>query len=571
MRDRRAGADGLQAVVERLYDVALDPVSYEHLLDAWDAERIAMGRGDTAEYRIEQLESHVKRVSAFLERYEQATPEPIARVLKEHAPFLAVALDRDMLIVASNLDAEPPEDRGPKRLADLEFLGPEAAEEVGELAESVFETGQDFIQALSEGATDETGIVLVKLRPAIRANGAAFVVAIFSRTRWNESVEAELRKAFRLSKTEAQIARLVLEMRSRAEIAQIRNRSIETIKRHFSSIFQKTGCRSTGDLVILLMSFINMTSAEGSFSDTEPPGLQSIEIEAGSGRMRRVGYVVAGAPDGAACIHLPGPYCLSRWPETAERAAARSALRIISPIRAGYGPFPAFGGGDLASGTAAEILAIMDRLGIARAPFITQSNDIVFAFRFARKYPERVSAIIACGGAPPLSLPEQYERMDKWHRFILANARYAPRVLPFIVKAGFLLARRIGKKRFLELVYDKAPGDLEVIGNDECLAAIVEGSRFALSDDASAHRAFAETIRYFGRSDWAADVAFAEGRVPVYLVNGSADPMTPPETLREMQQMYPWIEMHIHDGAGEFVFFRHWRDVLRLASRLAEK
>ena len=36
--------------------------------------------------------------------------------------------------------------------------------------------------------------------------------------------------------------------------------------------------------------------------------------------------------------------------------------------------------------------------------------------------------------------------MDKWQRFILANARYAPKVLPFLVQAGFSLARKLGKR-----------------------------------------------------------------------------------------------------------------------------
>jgi hypothetical protein len=48
--------------------------------------------------------------------------------------------------------------------------------------------------------------------------------------------------------------------------------------------------------------------------------------------------------------------------------------------------------------------------------------------------------------------------MDKWQRFILANARYAPKVLPFLVQAGFSLARRLGKEKFFTQVNGGSPG-----------------------------------------------------------------------------------------------------------------
>ena len=61
----------------------------------------------------------------------------------------------------------------------------------------------------------------------------------------------------------------------------------------------------------------------------------------------------------------------------------------------------------------------------------------------------------------PLRTAAQYERMDKWQRFILANARYAPKVLPFLVQAGFSLARRLGKDVFFAQVNGGSPADIE--------------------------------------------------------------------------------------------------------------
>ena len=106
-----------------------------------------------------------------------------------------------------------------------------------------------------------------------------------------------------------------------------------------------------------------------------------------------------------------------------------------------------------------------------------------------------------------------------------------------------------------------------VIGAPACIAAIAEGSRLALPDDVSAHRAFAGSIQYSGRADRSADAAFPEGKMPVYLVNGSADPMAPPATLDEFCETYPWIEMQQGEEAVAFAFFGHWGEVFGLINR----
>lgn len=558
----------INAIIEKLYEVALDPGHYESLLDTWEAELAPVRTSPKARAAASQLEAHVERASVFLNRYADTSPEPIDVVLNQHIPFSAVAIDENFSVVASNFDLCGVGANAAKQLSDIPFLTADDVEDVRQLAHAVFESGEEVIHALSTGGA-ASRIALVKLRPAFFEAATGAVVAIFSHIQWSAQVEASLSRCFDLSKTETEIVRLMLEMKSRSEIARARDRSTETIKRHISSILRKTGCRSSSELLLIVMSFVNLISDEASDLPADAVGLRAVELPGpNAAPPRQLHYLEAGAWDGRPCIYLPGPYCLSEWPKSAEKAAKSRGIRTVTLIRRGYGPTAhAETTGDLASDVASEVLAVMDALGIDRAPILTQSNDIVFAVRLARKHPERVSAIIACGGAPPFDRPEQFDRMDKWHRFVLANAKFAPRLLPFIVKAGFFLAHRIGKLRFLEQVYGNVPGDMAVLANPEARTAILNGSRFALSDGVSAHAAFSELILYFGRPEWSADVRFAEGRVPIYLVNGSKDPMVRPEALDEIALVYPWIDITVYDGAGEFVFFQYWPDVLDVVER----
>ena len=166
---------------------------------------------------------------------------------------------------------------------------------------------------------------------------------------------------------------------------------------------------------------------------------------------------------------------------------------------------------------------------------------------------------------------EQFERMEKWHRFILAGAKYTPHLLPFMVKAGFLLARKIGKRGFVHAVYGNCPADVATFEDPEVFEAMVTGSETALSDNHSAHDAFSRMLLGRQREDWSAEVEALRGHLPVTFINGAEDPQVPLATLQEFQRDHDWIKYHVHDDSGQLVFFRHWRSVLDELSDYLQK
>ena len=185
--------------------------------------------------------------------------------------------------------------------------------------------------------------------------------------------------------------------------------------------------------------------------------------------------------------------------------------------------------------------------------------------------PGAITALVACAGVLPLTRREQFERMEKWHRFILAGAKYTPHLLPFMVKAGFLLARKIGKRGFVHAVYGQSPADVDTFENPDVFEAMVTGSEVALSEDHSAHAAFSTQLLGRQQTDWSEDLERLRGRLPVIFMNGLQDPQVPEATLREFQAEYDWIDYRIYADAGQLVFFRHWRDVLDVISAQSGK
>jgi len=150
----------------------------------------------------------------------------------------------------------------------------------------------------------------------------------------------------------------------------------------------------------------------------------------------------------------------------------------------------------------------------------------------------------------------QYERMGKWHKFILANARYAPLILPFLVRSGFSLARRIGKEQFLNSVNAGSPADIRTFADPEVREAMLLGSQTCLSDSHIAWEAFSRECIDSER-DWSETVRNCP--VPVRMLQGSEDPQSPRQTIEELVPDYPNLDVSIIDNTGQLLFFQEWK------------
>ena len=257
-------------------------------------------------------------------------------------------------------------------------------------------------------------------------------------------------------------------------------------------------------------------------------------------------------------MHLD--YGLTRWPAAAERQAQTLGLRVIVPVRAGYGGSDLHPkGSDQLAGVTSDYAAVLDHLGIRRATVLCLGADLRFAINLANSRPGLVNAILGCAAQLPLRSAGQYERMDKWQRFILANARYAPRVLPFLVQAGFSLARRLGKEAFFTQVNGGSPADMETFSRPDVREAVLMGSDVCLSKAKSAHEAFAREC-IGSEKDWSGIVRSV--KVPVVLLQGDQDPQTPVLTVQELLADFSHLDVEFLPDTGQLLFFKEWPLVL---------
>ena len=574
-------------VIERLYEVAVDPSRYEALLDHWEkmigpqraAANAAMRPGAEAApaLGLKQFEGHFQRADRVLDRVIAGAGEsPDGAFLGQVDRVAAFAVNRALILTEVNAAAARLFGVTPgARVADI-ALGEGEIELIGAQIARVFGSNAAGTVTLRTRAAQTDRLILLNLRLIRPERGQPVVIAVSSELGWPAGFTEMLRGAFDLTAAEAEVMQALAEGQALAGIAEARGRSVETVRAQLKAIMAKTETRSQSELVRLTLSTMELVrfsadaaaelpAASHGFGGLAPRPFRTLRLRDG----RRMDYLILGDPEGRPVLFFPLDYGLVRWPASAEAEAARRGLRVIVPVRAGYGAStPLTRGVPYVQQLADDMAALLDHLGVGRVPLVTLGGDSFIAIAFHAAYPERVAALICCAGVLPLTRPAQYERMDKWHRFILAGARYTPHLLPFMVKAGFALARRLGKRGFIHAVYGNSRADVATFEIDEVYEAIVCGSEVALSETHSAHDAFAREVICHETTDWTDEVEMLrQSGLPVHFLNGLQDPQVPPATLAEFRQDYPWIDFRVYPDAGQLLFFLKWRDVLGILSR----
>ena len=583
-KDDDSTTSGPDEVIDRLYEVAVDPSRYEALLDHWEAmiapQRVGTNGVVASVIELGHLTGHVERADQVLDRVvSMDKPQGPKGVVNEIDRSAAFAVDRALTVVAANAPASSLLGiQDGMKLSDL-HLGDGDTQQLTHHVGRLLNANANEPVVLRGRAADSDRLIVFHLRRVQSDTAAPFVVIISSDVQWPAGFTDMLRAAFEFTPVESEVVRALTEGRTLQQIAEARGRSVDTIRAQLKSIMAKTETRSQTELVRLTLSTMEIaqyseaaTDALGDISagyDTlEPLAFQTLSLDDG----RRMDYLILGDPSGRPLFYSPLDYGLVRWTADAEAAALARNIRVIVPVRAGFGhstPLPRRT--PYVPQLCDDYAALLDHLGVDRAPFLTLGGDSHIAVEFNSAHPDRMSALIACAGVLPLTRSEQYDRMDKWHRFILAGARYTPHLLPFMVKAGFALAKRLGKRGFLHAVYGKSDADMATIEDLRVFEALVTGSEICLSDKHSAHDAFAREVIAHETTDWTEAVLAFKDHVPFVMMNGLQDPQVPPETLAEFRRDYPWIEFDVFPDAGQLVFFAKWPDVLDRAEPFLEK
>jgi len=571
---------GRDVLIDRLYEVAMDPARYEELLDHWEALtgplRESSDGTESVLLNDSVMENHIARADRFIDMYADTRDDPGERVALINSFEMAAAflIEEDLTIGALNGAAQ-------------EVLGIEVGKHVSTLpVESqdlpvLSEQMQQMLQGRGAAmslfrvrAAEGDRFIVFRIRQRTLRDGARTLVVASSELSWPSGFGGIIQEAFGFTDAEVTVVRMLVECCSVKEIAEQRGRSVDTIRAQIKSILSKTETRSQVELLRLILSMMDMTG----FAVAGPSHAAAWAKEAAAlGQAestvkthvtytadgRKLSYLTWGDEAGKPCLWMHVDIGFSRWPVSAEQAAKNMGLRIICPIRNGYdGSDPLSPKGDFARGLVDDIICVLKAENIERCSVITQATDLRINAHMERFYPGIITGIVACGGMPPFDSPELYEGMGKWHRILPVTARYTPHLLGFMVKSGFLMAKKYGQRKFLTTIFNRSQADIDQFDDPEIWEAIATGIQICLSDTHSAHKSFTRQI-IEEISDWYEDFLNMEGKFPVHFLNGTHDPQATLELVEPFLKNHPWVTSEIVEGAGQILFFSHWEKALK--------
>lgn len=574
-------------IVDRLYDIALDPSSLDLFIDAWNGAgldaRAARKTIETIDDFDAAYHAHLNRAETFLDRGGDADTGPdFAAMLAPFEDLAAFIIDRTLRVVASNEGAQLAFGMLENSdLADVN-LAPDMKNALDTALENVF-AGADQPDRLLHVAGDR-GAALFQIRAladaaAARPQHALVVTTLYH---WQAALGQTLEEVFKLTRAEQGVVKALVEGMDAKSISAQRGTSEGTVRGQIKSILSKMNARSQSEVIRLVLSLRDV-----SHGATVKPALRDTPAQiSGSDWLkdevwkpfktlilpdgRKMDYHEMGPQTGAPVLFTHMGYCAVRWHGPMIKRAFQHDLRVIVPIRAGYGHSENIDPkADVLESTRSDTTALLDHLGIDSLPYVSQGNDLVFAVDYAGRFPEKVPELIGICARPHLLGDAHYSGMSKWHRFFLSTAKHAPHLLNFTTRAAVAMAKRLGPIEFFRRANQSSPADLALLQDPELLSVLIANGELVVSKTTNMSQAYVmESLQ--SEVDWTHIILSAKA-TPTWFINGGEDPATDIATIAEYREAFPWIDIEVIPNAGQMLIYQHFETVIPKLAAAAKR
>lgn len=544
-------------LIDVLYGSTVDPHRYDELMACWqmhlDEALSASDAEAAATVGKDEIERHFNRAFSILERFgRQGAEAPSFRVLVEGESRPAILIEPSGRIVAANTRA-------------CTLFGISSGDEIDRL--SLEATGLANIRkAMARLADEPPGRLLTVTRIMCPEDGSIPIVALnrapaneddrplallsVADIEWSERIGELIRQVFGLTATECEIARGIIAGMSAERIAALRGRSEQTVRTQVKAVLRKLEVKTQAELVRMVAGLMQMDVAPKLQGRTAVAGEDSRTTLMVDGA-RLLDVTIIGPSHGRPVLFIHGMLDGHGVTKAARASIERRGIRMICPTRPNFGRSgPDGDAGKAPERFAADLAVVMDHFGIAACPVVGHMAGAVYAFAAAAVLGPRITRIVCVSGGVPIVSTAQFAMMSPRQRIVAHTARFTPRLLPLILRAGIALLDSGGDKAFMNALYRSAPLDFEVASDPEVFSLLRQGYRFTV---AQGHRAFEIDAHQVVR-DWS-DLVVASSQ-QVVLVHGQHDPVVHIQSVRDFaQRLGTRARLIEHPRQGQLVFY----------------
>lgn len=571
-----------QLIIDLIYEVALEPSQLEDLITHWADADIAgqfLSDKDGSRGALDAyFQRHLERAEIFLQREDQPHAD-LADFLEPYERFAAFVANDAFKVVACNSGAKA--SFGTTVGISLAQLNvpPETVDVLLRTLQEVLNGSDGFERTLAAVYKGNKGTMLFHIQRISGApeEGAAALI-VSTQFFWRNAIGKILGNAFEMTEAEQRITRLLAEGHDAASISATRGTSVGTVRGQIKSIIRKMKLRSQTDVVRFVMTLASFPSAPEERDVATSPVLNDVGLESEVWKPfksvtkpdgRVLTYHEMGPPSGNPVLFSHMGSCMVRWSRPMLRLAFQHNLRVICPIRAGYGhsDMPK-SGSNVWETFCDDTVFLLGHLGISRLPYAVQGSDFPLAICLAARHPEVVSELIGIGGRPCLPGGAQVEGIGRWQQFFVWTARHNPKLVQFASNAVMAMCRRIGPEAMLRSLCKDSAADMTILEAPDMKEVLI--ANIELMADKSTHTGPAFASEYIAfQEDWSAQVADTLN-IPVQIFIANEDPTIDMELLPLLQKAYPWIKYVTINDAGLALMYQKYQDLIPVMSAAAK-
>ncbi|MEC7259621.1 MAG: alpha/beta hydrolase, partial [Pseudomonadota bacterium] len=312
-------------------------------------------------------------------------------------------------------------------------------------------------------------------------------------------------------------------------------------------VLAKTGAPGQVDLIRLVVFLINQDTRNRN-RRAAAPSMTRTMMRMSSGKAMQL-YEM-GPRDGTPVIYihgmLEGPAAL----EVHHDRLVAEGFRVLMPARPGYGQSePASrprGTIDLLETHVAELI---EKRGLHRPVLLGNLGGALFAHVLACRLSDHVAGAVTCSGPSPITRISQFAQMAPRQRVVAYTARFAPALLPTVLRAGIAQIDGNEIDEFMAALFKPGTQEYAMIERLGVAATMQAGFRFSVEQGPAGFG----TDSHFIVRDWSPEVRGASPRV--INLKGEMDTIAPASTMAEAMRDLPNVEVRVVKGAGQLMIY----------------
>lgn len=526
-------------VIETVYDAVFDRSRFDELVDL--ASDVLENPEAKARFDMlqEVLERHLKRAESLLQSLPQEAADQQKVPIFELNALGEVETNNDLATALLGI-------RKGMYLADLPL-----PEETDQSLKAFLSHKEATIPVLRLTRLDSNKPYLVFAQISPHSDTPFPITFTGTDCVWTDLAATAFQNIFKLTPSETEILGHLMAGQAPTDIADLRSRSIDTIRQQIKTVTRKTCTSGIQELLYLARTITQSTQHLKAGAERYQGRAKRTHHRLSDGRI--MDYALQGADKGKTVLFIHGCLCGNILPQAASDYLSTKNLRLLAPARPDHGQSsthdrlvqdPAH--------YAADLIELLDHLTISKAHLVGFDVGAIFALRAAHHLQDRLHGITCISAHPPVTGLRDIASMPTQQRIFTIMPKVSLPLLRFLAKAGDRRLKKDGIASFPETVFKGATADLKACEDAELLQLFWEGHLFHVENSSNG---FISDCR-IAASDWFD--GWAPPNCPITLIHGEENATIPPSRIQPFAQSLN-ANLHILPDAGHTLPFTHWQ------------